>query len=373
MSATVRRRAAVAAAVVLALVVAAVARPVARRPDDLGVAGTGPSGLGVLATVLDELGVDVVEGAVAPRPDDVVLVPSHGRPTAEQLALLAEHVAEGGRVVATGGGVDDATRRDRVFAPFALGARLLDDDCDLPRLDGVGRLDPVGNERLVPAPGDVACFRSDDDAALVLVPPTGAGELVLLADDAILRNGGIGLADNVAAAVALLAPADQGRVVVLVRARADGEDVLDLVGGRFWALLWWGVVVFVVVAVRRGRRLGDPVAEQVPVVVEGAALVDAVGALLARSRDHGAAATALRDDARAVVARRMGTGVGDDGTLVARLRDHVRATGVGVDDATIDLALHDGPVRGDAELLRVARAVAAVRAATSHTDRTETG
>lgn len=360
-----RGRVGIALSVVVVVALLVSTRPAERRPDELGVAGTGPDGLGAIAAVLDELGVDVDERRGPAEPDDVLFVPRHVFPSERQREEVVEHLDAGGRAVVVGTGVDPDELRQQAFAPFGLGERTVEPGCEDARLVGVREADTVTNDRLVPDDGDVVCFGDtdtpgDEVAGLLLVAEAGAGDLVLLADDTFLRNGDVDEGDNAALAARLLAPSEPGGELVVLETAPDlDDDLFDLVGGRFWAVMWWLVLVFALYAVRRARRLGRPVAEQVPVVVEGADLVVAVGGLLARTGDRGAAAQDLRDQLRSDLAPRLGVDPSDR----ERLGEAAAQAVTGVDRETVELALGARSPTDDAGLVALARAVAATRAA----------
>ena len=116
-------------------------------------------------------------------------------------------------------------------------------------------------------------------------------------------------------------------------------------------------VAFVLVALWRARRLGQPVLEPVPVEIPGSELVVAVGRLLQRGRGRARAAEILRHGLRRTLGARLGLPAGASPAEVAEAA--VGRTGLTVDELT---ALLDGPEPADErQLVELAQSVERVR------------
>ncbi len=358
-----------ALAILVVVILSIALRPEPADPESLGLSGTGPNGLGALAELIDGFGSEVTEGprfAGAEQPQDrrtdVLFVPGHVFLGGAQGEEIEDFLRVGGRVIAAGRIPRIAIEQGR--SGFAFGGREVDSDCADPALARVGKI-RVRTLVLIAEPGDVACYGGDvttdgAETGYALVRQVGPGEIAFLAADDQLRNSELDELDHAGFALALLAPQRGTRVHVLTGRIDLQRDPVALVSTRLWTGLWWLVIAFFVLAFSRGRRLGRPVTERVPVVVEGADLVLAVGNLMQRQGSVQAAADALRADLRHDLSRRLGIGVEMDpaqaGTLVRPYADHLP-------EGTLRTALAPDPVGDAATLVDVARAVHAVRAA----------
>jgi hypothetical protein len=289
------------------LLVAAVAGPPDADGPPLDPASTGPDGTRALVDSLRALGADVDVTRQLPEPG----------PGPTSVLLLRDQLDGGGRAallrwVEEGGTLVVADPTSPLTPPTTDGAPLgglatvsRSRHCDVPALANVDRV-AVRAPSLYEVPrGAVGCFRQDD-AAFAVLTGRGEGTVVALASPAVLVNDALGRADHALLAVALLAPGPGARVTVLRPPRpGEGRDTLaDLVSPRVWAALAQVAVGFLVLAAWRARRLGRPVAEPLPVPVEGSELVLAVGRLLQAGRGRARAAELLRADlARRLAAR----------------------------------------------------------------------
>lgn len=202
------------------------------------------------------------------------------------------------------------------------------------------------------------CFPTAGGAWLVR-RPVGAGEIIALGGPDALTNRRLAHGDNAVLAVHLLAPEPGSRVVVVPLPRPGSGDasLVDLVPDRVLHLLGGLVGLFALTAWWRGRRLGAPVREPLPLRVPGAALVDGVGDLLQRAGDRAGAAAALRGGLRRDLEPILGLGPETPLELVVARA----AARTGLEHDAIVAALDDRPVEDDAALLQLARAAALVR------------
>jgi hypothetical protein len=212
---------------------------------------------------------------------------------------------------------------------------------------------------------DDTCFRAgattrSPSFAVVAEEPLGRAAVVVLADVSPFTNRLLDENDNAVLATSLFAPEPGVRVRFLVgqgglptsegvidggsgagrgtggdqpedggaderTPRSDGSNdptLLDAVPvGVRWALLQL-LVAFVLYAWWRGRRVGAPVPEPLPVDIEGSELVAAVGDLLARVGSASRAGDVLRAETRRALALRLGLArdIGAEGLSAAVAR-----------------------------------------------------
>ena len=114
----------------------------------------------------------------------------------------------------------------------------------------------------------------------------------------------------------------------------------------FQAILQLGVA-FIVYALWRSRRVGQPVTEPQPVAIAGSQFVRAVGGLQQRSRSTDRAATILRTDTRRVLSDRFGVPLNLDTATLAELA----AARTGLDRNQVAAALSDTPILDEASLV----------------------
>lgn len=374
---------------------------------------TDPDGLRAFVLLLEAFGSEVVVGSVSAfdRPDldvDVVLVVPGVDPTADEWAAVDRWLEE------TRGLVVDATGVDIAVGPVAAGRREAalsrGESCSVTALADVDELVVAGDDVLVDVlPGEVACFAgtriaTSGGAYLTVSPPrAGApGTWVSMGGVSPFTNRLLDQADNPVLATSLFAP-EPGTTVLLLRGVGglptgtgidevgsgsgqggvggdpggdDGDDgdpgddpeppdedtLADLVpvGVRYGLLQL--LVAGVLYAWWRGRRVGAPVAEPLPVDIAGSELVAAVGDLLARRGSVPDAAATLRADARRVLAGRLGLpGDADGGTVVEAV---ARRTGRSPDE--VGNALTGSPVDDIDELVALAARLDALREEVFH-------
>lgn len=169
------------------------------------------------------------------------------------------------------------------------------------------------------APGVVVCFPEAPATApgtpqapgayAVTTNPAGH-RVTVLADATALTNGALAEEGNAALVVRMLGRHDHLTwylpTFTTGVADGDGADVGTLVPRVVWVLALEALLVALVVALWRGRRLGPVVAERLPVVVPGAEATRGRGRLYRRGRSHAHAAAALRAGAATRMANRLG-------------------------------------------------------------------
>lgn len=317
-----------------------------------------PLGTSALVALLEGLDAHVDLTPGLPTVTDEIALVLQDRLDQPQTDSLEQWVRAGGTLVVT----DPASS----LAPPARDPGLVPDTtplepgpCSIPALDDVGRVDAGAAVRFRPAEPDRICFGDRRDGAFVVLTSVGSGQVVAVGGAAFLTNGLLGHDDNAVLAAALLAPEADIHVRVVeppVPAGGGDKTLRDLVpGGVQRALLQLGLA-FVLYAVWRAVRLGQPVTEDQPVEIAGSELVSAVGRLLSRARTPDAAAASLRDGARRSLRARLG--VPPDAPIHVLAEVAAARLGLPLDDVLT--AVDDRPITTDAELVTVARAVASI-------------
>jgi hypothetical protein len=334
------------------LAVFLIGRPRSDGPP-LDPSSSGRLGTRALVLLLEDLGADVSvrEGPPA-SDDDVVLVLSDALED-DQRAAVRRHVEAGGRLV-----VADPSSS---LQPFPVGdplrARTLRRGCDVPALADVQTVDPVGGIGFdVAAPG-TPCFPGEG-GAFVAVADDGPGTVVGIGGAGALTNSSLGEVDNAVLAAALLAPEPGTRVAILRPAAVGGgsRSLSDLIApGVKGALLQLGVA-FLLYALWRARRLGQPVPEAQPVPLAASELVVAVGNLLQQAGRRDQAGALLRADLRRRLAERLGLPLDAPPEVVAT----TAAARTGMPVERLRAALAPVPLAGDEELVALSAEVAAV-------------
>jgi hypothetical protein len=355
----VPRGAVVGLCVGAALLVAALAggRP-GRDGPPLDPRSDGPLGASALVALLEELGADVDLSVGLPEPGDEVALVLQDRLDEEQAATLFGWVADGGTLVVT----DPSSG----FSPQVAGSALEvatepleQGTCSIDALAAVSQVDAGAAVRFQAGPDQDICFGDRRNGAFVVVEQHGGGQLVSVGGAAFVTNDLLDERDNAVLAAALLAPT-AGTTVRFVDApipAGGGDKTLgDLIpGGVRRALVQLGIA-FVLYALWRAIRLGQPVPEHQPVDVAGAELVAAIGRLLARTRSPGVAAETLRAGVRRSLRARLGVPADASAATLAE----VTAARTGTDVELVLGAVDERAITTDAELVAVARAAASI-------------
>lgn len=357
---------------VLALVVAvlAVQRPVTSStpfaPDNAQ-----PNGARAVAQVLGRQGVEVrhvthvADAVAAADAGTTLLVTPASMLLPEQVDALAgvdaDLVLLGADDMLLRAATGDAVGRS---PGAAAPASAVEPSCDLPLAARAGALDLAPGLRAEDGAGaaDVTlCWPVDGQAALARVelPGSGGGRVVTAVDDPTFVTNGSVLDDGDAALALGLLGAHETLVWLVpdpLDTSSTGEDGAPTAGAGIlppWAGVvgLWALLVVLVVAVWRARRLGPLVAEELPVVVRSAETTRGRGRLYRRARSRGHAAAGLRAATAETVARRLGVPRSADATA---LTDAVaRATGRSAHDVA-DL-LYGPPPHDDDALTELAR------------------
>lgn len=314
----------------------------------------GATGLRGVVDVLEEVGasVTVTDDPAAAADADTVLVPPLGWEPDLPRALAAG----GARVVAVVPPGEDA--EPSLLGVGTLGLVELEPSCAL--LADVEVLRALSWDAYLTdtTQETVATCLVRDGAAWLHVVPIGDGELVSLGTLAPLVNERLVDSDAGLAAVRLLAPTGDEQVVVLSEPPgAPPPTLLDVIDRRWIDAAWLTLAVLLVLALARGRRLGRPVDEALPVRVPSGELARAVGDLRHRAGHDGRAATHLREHTLALARRELGLPPSAGGDAVL---DELRSTGVDVPAGVAEALTGALPDDGDG-LVATARGLAELR------------
>ncbi len=318
-----------------------------RGADALSPIGTGPDGSSRLAELLAAEGVEIqrvtrlsdallaIEG-----PPAVVFIPRSGR--AERV-LAEEAMSENHRVVMVEPSDADLAwalveRADRRWA-----SKAVEPGCTVPEAVAAGRATVLRSRYA--SPSTRRCY----DGGLVFVR-TGTGELVVVGASDPFRNRRIDEHGNATLAVELLSayhrviwadglevdfdetplpprPPERPDIRAPDRYRPEASGFSGVFAGYPTAAvagLALAALLAVLVALARGRRLGPPVGEPLPVVVPASETVVGRGRLYRTARDRGGVVTVLREAA----VRRMAPALGlasspppDPGRVVAAVAE----------------------------------------------------
>lgn len=353
-------------------------RPTVDRPPPLSPDSEWPDGTKGLVLLLGDVGADVTVTSDAPSDvddldgTDVLLITLDYLYELDEIAAIREWVDLGGRLVV----LDPYSQFTEVTEGTAPGT-LASGACTIDALAGLDEIRTGGDAAMYTTYfGDDRCF-SVGDTSFVVAVEQGDGTVVSVGGPTVFSNALLDQADNAGLAVALLAPEPGTRVRVMDLAftvpppdveRPDApvpnplSGFLDALPERVRLPLLQVILAFVAYAWWRGRRIGRPVREPQAVEVEGSELVQAVGRLMARSRDPARAAAVLRDDLRRALCDRLGLPRDVDTSVLVRVAAERTAT----PETQVAAALTGPPVVDDAGLIDLARLIETIRQEVLH-------
>jgi hypothetical protein len=384
-------------ALVLALVAVIVLSGRTPTGEPFDVRSAAPDGYRAIATLLRDRGAQVREVDLARILDgtgrrdvgEVLFVPLASLLTPEELAALREQTSAGATLVLGETPATDSSELlddpgDQFFSMGWVDGRALADDpaqprdpgvCDMAELDGLGPIDDAFAGAVPVAPEARSCY-GDGSSAAFQSRRNGTGREIVLSSPYLWVNarlqpakesGGQPL-DNAVTALRLLGPAPDGaspgvRVTVvggadvLAGLTSGSEDPISLLPVPVKLALAQFLVAVVIYVWWRGRRLGRPVTETMPVQIEGSELVAAVGDLLRRKGNADRAGATLR----AATRRDLGMRLGVPPTAPLTALVNVVAERTGRDPAEVHTLLAVTPVADANELVRLARALHVLR------------
>jgi hypothetical protein len=249
-------------------------------------------------------------------------------------------------VLETTGLGGDGLRDAGCLDPDALAAQTLS--------TGSGDVRAVGS-------GVVVCFPGTPEPGSEPAPGVGAYAVVtdgdrtirVLANSRPFTNEGLDEAGNAALVLRALGRTEHLTWFVPSPTDTGLEPSGSLVPPWTEAVALWGLLVFLVTALWRGRRLGRVVVEPLPVLVPPAETTIGRARLYRRARAHGHAAAALRAGTAGRLARRVG--VPDSAGPPAVIEALARATGR--PPGEVRHLLYGPPPDDDAALLDLVRAL----------------
>ena len=362
---TLWRRYRVALFVLAAILGAAVAIAIvqARGPQGrLDPRSADPDGGQALATLLGERGVQVERITdpdtitVGLRPGDAVLVAFPGQLDPDTARALGDS-AQGTLVLLHPAAQVLGPITARVRADGTTAVRRRSPDCADAAAVAAG--DALGGGATYVTDEGERCYGDGgDDAPLITGSTRGGARLVVLGTGAMLTNERLDEDGNAALALNLLgADGSADRLRWLVPApgptAADqrATSILpDWVLPALLQLLFAGALV----ALWRGRRLGPPVVEPLPVVVRAAEAVEGRARLYRRAQARDRAADALRAGALARLVPRLGIESPAGGEPPAGAVVAAAATRSGRPDAAVHATLFGPPPADDAALVSLA-------------------
>ncbi len=333
----------------------------------LGAGGTGgtldpdsyaPAGSRAVAELLRAQGVEVVRADTVPTAlaagGDVLVLPAPAGLAPAELEQLAQD-SEARLVVV---GADDPQLTSlglEAEVRGEVGVEQRRAACELPAAVRAGDVDLGG--LTYRGSGDAVvtgCYATAGNAPLLDLGQAGT----LLGDGTLLSNRELDERGNAALALGLLGGARVDRVVWLVprpgrAVPAGGPELTDLIAPGVFAGAAQLLVVVVVVALWRARRLGRVVSEPLPVVVRASEAVEGRGRLYRAAGARGQAAEALRAATRDRLSRRVGAGLGTDRQALVQ----VVAERSGTDPSEMDTLLYGAAPADDDALLRLAAAL----------------
>lgn len=290
-----RSRAGLAAMVVAGvLLVAGLVQSASQPTPTDGPAGssfaTNGEGTAALVDLLEANGYDVVRerrplAEVPPGPGDTVVVVNGPLPAEDETAV-AEHVAEGGRLVAVG-----FTFLDFIVdvAPTEF-TRTQEPASGLLPVNGFGELARVDADWVWLDAGSLLPVVGNNDGTMVGVESVEKGTVVAIAHSSVVANRGLASGDN--ALLALLAVGERGATVRFIEYIHGFTQPTGLAAlpARWKQGLLVLALAGVVWLLARSRRLGPPEAAVRALAPPRSAYVDSLARTLESSRDPEAAA-----------------------------------------------------------------------------------
>jgi len=313
----------VLAAVIIAVVATVGVYLTAPRPGGrMDPASTSSDGAHALVALLRDHGVDVVVA------DDIAAVERAARPDTLVMTVQTKHLVDDdmlNRLAAIPGDrlvVEPLSRTRESLAPEVRrddgGSIGGSPDCDLREATRAGDVQ-LGASDTFKASGDIpvsrcyegALVRYRDDGRTVTV----VGTADFMTNSGLLKEGNAALAMNLAGA--------GSRVIWYAPQHIEGEssggaELSDLIPHQVKWIFWQLVVVVLLLALWKGRRIGPLVAEQIPVVVRASETVEGRGRLYRSHRASDRAADALRTATLQRLLPRIGLGPNADPAAVVQ-------------------------------------------------------
>jgi hypothetical protein len=327
-----------------------------------------PNGTRALATLLVDRGVAVSVATTLPQlrstADTSVVISDPNAVSVHALRIIASSSATV-LLVHPANNAIAALGNDATFDAVASNA-VLTPGCGLPAALTAGAVRIDGDLYRISGT-TTGCYRQGSDAALVEAKRTNGGLTIVLGSGTTLTNAQLATQGDAALALGLLDTRAVQWVPGGLRAGAppkSQQGLFNLLPSRLkWATLQL-FIALVVLALWRARRLGQPVAEPLPVVVRAAETVEGRARLMHAARARGAAAQSLREAAIRRISRAVRLGADDDPAAVLGLAAERTATPI----AEIQAVLYGDEPADDASLVRLAQELPRLEAAIRQDD-----
>lgn len=340
----------------------------ARRGPPSSSYTTSPEGLAAYADLLVQAGHPIARLRTnlvdEPPPSDATLVMlDPGDVSFDDAQALGDFVDSGGRLVAGGrsfpGWLEEVVLTRPVWSPG--GDRTVGVGAPAREVEGIEEV-RTSAEGYWSYPGSTLPVLSNPGSVVASVETVGRGRVVLLADSTILQNELIDEADN--AAFGLQAAGRSSRPVVFVESihgyGTSAESGLAAIPDRWaWALTGLLLATFVFMWAR-GRRLGPPQEPDRALPPPRHDYVEALGGILARTRDLSTVGETLQRGLRNRLARRAGGATGDEDLERAAAMVEMRAE---------DVRVLKERAENERDLMVLARAVATLERKTKRGSR----
>lgn len=251
-----------------------------------------PPGSMALANLLSDRGVSVhkrhtMSEATAVEPSQTLLIVNSPLISDPAGSALTRTKAKRTIVVGAEGGAATLVQGREDAEPTELAA-----DCPLPEARVAGSAS--FSDQLITGTAD-HCFSGASGAGLLF-----RDSLFVLADGSALMNQNLAVAGNAAFSLNLLSTSDE--VIWFIPSPTDpgltdgnAASLGDLLPKWIAPTVWQALVVFVVLALWRGRRLGPLIRESLPIIIPAHETDEGYASLLQRNGQAGVAAAALRE------------------------------------------------------------------------------
>ena len=359
------RRYRVVLLVVVLVLLAAVAIGLARSRGAqarLDPRSVDPEGGRALATLLGDRGVrvdrvtDPTTLATGLSSTTAVLVPVPGLLDESAARSLGDASQGSVVVVDPPGDVLDAVTAD-LRSSSVVSIRVRSPGCDEAAAAAAG--DVLIGGSTYESDSGTRCYGEDGDAAPMVVGATrGGARLVVLGTGTMLTNDRLAEDGDAALGLNLLGgdgSANELRWLVPAPGTAsDGESAASILPDWVVPAALQLLLAGLLVALWRGRRLGPPVVEPLPVVVRAAEAVEGRSRLYRRAQARDRAAEALRSGALARMVPRLGIDSSGGGEPSPAAVVAAVSSRSGRSDAAIHAVLFGPPPTDDAGLVALA-------------------
>jgi Domain of unknown function (DUF4350) len=329
-------------------------------------ASTGPDGAHALVTLLRDGGVEVVVA------DSIADVEQAARPNTLILVAQSQYLTDNSLLdrLANAPGdlllVEPTSRTREALTPHLhiSGASTFDSNpnCTLREANRAGsvRFGPADTYEVKGGPVVTSCY-----GGVLIRYRDGGRTVTVVGSTDFMTNGGLLQAGN--AALAMNLAGDRPRLIWYAPHHIEGEtsspaSIFDLIPDNVTWIVWQLWLVVLLVALWKSRRIGPPVAEELPVVVRASETVEGRGRLYRSRRARDRAADALRTATLQRLLPRLGLDAGAPAPTVMM----TIAERSGPDAEYVSYHLFGPPPATDNDLLQLARALDEIERQVTH-------